>query len=224
MCRFNVSATSETGDLRVNRWIGCRIRVRAAFLADGNSISYTGCNNESIEEGEYMVSFIRNFCFITLLAAVCGSVPAEEGLEKRPVLSLDAANRMADACEAKAKMEGWNPVNIAIFDAGGDLKLFKRQDNAYLGSIDIAQLKGRSSVLLPFPTRFLGENIAYKNQDHPHGIQLVPGIVVFPGGLPIKTGNGHLLGGIGVSGATSDQDEQCAQASIDGIKNLLQNN
>ncbi|MEE2767027.1 MAG: heme-binding protein [Pseudomonadota bacterium] len=171
-----------------------------------------------------MMSFIRNFCFIVFLTAVCGPVSAEGGLEKRPVLSLDAANRMADACETKARMEGWNPVNIAIFDAGGDLKLFRRQDNAYLGSIDIAQLKGRSSVLLPFPTRFLGENIAYKNQGRPHGIQLVPGIVVFPGGLPVRTGNGHLLGGIGVSGATSDQDEKCAQAGIDGIRDLLQSN
>lgn len=156
--------------------------------------------------------------FIGFLSGTIGIVYA---IETRPMLSLDLAKKMADACEAKAKNEGWNPVNIAIYDAGGNLKLFRRQDDAYLGSVEIAQLKGRSSVLLPFSTRYLGENIAYKDPKRPHGIELVPGIVVFPGGLPIKTGSGQLLGGIGVSGATSDQDEKCAQTAIDAIGDQL---
>ncbi len=141
-------------------------------------------------------------------------------LTTKPVMTLVIAQRMAQACDAKAQSEGWRPLNIAIFDGGGNLKYFQRQDDAYLGNIEIAQLKGRSSVLLPYPTRAIGEDNAYGDPKRPHGIELVPGIVVFPGGLPVKTQSGQLIGGIGVSGATSDQDEQCAQAGIDAVKKI----
>ncbi|MBL27162.1 MAG: PduO protein, partial [Rhodospirillaceae bacterium] len=110
-------------------------------------------------------------------------------------------------------------VNIAIFDAGGNLKHFKRMDGSFLGSIEIAHLKGHTAAIFPRSTRARGE-LAYGG-DRPHGIELVPGIVVFPGGLPIMAGDGHQVGGIGVSGATSDQDEQCAQAAIDAVADRL---
>ncbi len=142
-------------------------------------------------------------------------------LETKPIMSLAIAQKMAAACDAMARAKAWRPVNIAIFDEGGNLKYFQRQDGAFLGSIEIAQLKGRTSVLLPFPTRLIGDDIAYKDPKRPHGIELVPGLVVFPGGLPVKTQAGQLIGGIGVSGATSDQDEHCAQAGIDAVKHLL---
>jgi len=131
--------------------------------------------------------------FILLLLSTADCFSAE-ALQFKPVMTLAMANKMADACEQKAKSENWNPVNIAIFDQGGNLQLFRRQDDAYLGSIKIAQLKGHSSAVLPFSTRHLGEKIAYKDPTRPHGIELVPGVVVFPGGLPVKTQSGHLIG------------------------------
>ena len=141
-------------------------------------------------------------------------------LDTKPYLTLDMAEKMADACEAKATAEGWRKVNIAIYDDGGNLKLFRRQDGAFMHSIQIAQLKGRTSAGLPRSTRALGE-FAYANPERPYGIELVPGFAVFPGGLPIVTADGAQIGGIGVSGATGDQDEECAQAGIDAVADLL---
>ena len=112
--------------------------------------------------------------------------PLAHAVEQRPMLTLKEANKMADACEAYAKKKGWRPVNIAIVDSGANLKLFRRQDDAFIGSIDIAELKAKSSARIPVPTRALGDNVAYKNPKRPHGVQFVPGIAVFPGDRPLK--------------------------------------
>jgi glc operon protein GlcG len=131
--------------------------------------------------------------------------------EKKTVLNLETAKKMAAACEAKAKAEGWK-MNIAIVDAGGNMKYFLRQDDAFLGSVKIAQLKANTSSSFPFSTKQIGE-IA-KNVP---GIAFVPGIVTFEGGLPIKTGGGEPIGAIGVSGGTAEQDGICAQAGLDAV-------
>ena len=131
------------------------------------------------------------------------------------------AQKMADACEAKAEAGGWRKVNIAIFDDGANLKLFRRQDGSFTHSIQIAQLKARTSAGVPRTTRALGD-FTYTNPDRPYGIEHVPGLVVFPGGLPIIAGDGTQIGGIGVSGATGDQDEACAQAGLDAIADQLE--
>ena len=154
---------------------------------------------------------MRKFMALIVLGLSFGA----NALETKPVLSLALANKMADACEQKANAEGWRKINIAIYDDGGNLKLFRRQDGAFMHSIQIAQLKGRTSAGMPRSTRQLGE-INY-SKTHPYGIEQVPGLVIFPGGLPIITAGGEHIGGIGVSGATGDQDEECAQAAIDAI-------
>ena len=134
--------------------------------------------------------------------------------------TLEMAKKMADACEALAEKKSWRKINIAIYDDGGNLKLFRRQDNSYLHSIKIAQLKAQTSAGLPMSTRQLGD-LAFKDKERPHGIEYVEGFVVFPGGLPILTSNGVQLGGIGVSGATAAQDEECAQAGLEAISKEL---
>jgi len=144
---------------------------------------------------------------------------AASALETKPYLTLEMATKMADACEAKAAAESWRKVNIAIYDDGGNLKLFRRQDGAFLHSIKIAKLKGHTSSGMPRSTRKLGE-INFSKVP-PLGIDNVPGFVIFPGGLPILTDNGDQIGGIGVSGATGDQDEACGQAGLDAIAQLL---
>jgi uncharacterized protein GlcG (DUF336 family) len=141
-------------------------------------------------------------------------------MPQKPYLTLDMANLIADACEQKALSEGWRKVNIAIYDEGANLKLFRRQDGAYLHSVKISQLKGHTSAGLPRSTRSLGV-LNYKNPEKPYGIEEVPGLVIFPGGLPIITRTGYQIGGVGVSGATGDQDEQCARAGIDAIREQL---
>ena len=144
-------------------------------------------------------------------------------LEMKPVIDLSLAKKMADACEAKKATTNWNPINIAIVDSGADLILFRRQDGAFLGSIDIAIRKATSSAMIPRSTRKVGE-LAYGEEGKlgPRpGVATVDFLVPFAGGLPIRTESGHLIGAIGVSGASSDQDEECAQAAIDAVKHLL---
>jgi uncharacterized protein GlcG (DUF336 family) len=148
----------------------------------------------------------------TLLAAA-GSAAA---IEQRPYLTLEVAKKMAAACEAKARQEGWK-MNIAIVDNGGNLKYFLRQDDAFLKSIEIAQMKAGTSAGFPFSTKQVGEIAATRVP----GIAHVPGIATFEGGLPIMTADGKHIGAIGVSGATAEQDGMCAQAGLDAVKNDL---
>lgn len=132
------------------------------------------------------------------------------------MLTLETAMKMAAACEAKAKAEGWK-MNIAILDDGGNLKYFQRMDGAYRGSIEISQLKANTSSMFPFSTKQVGDIV----KDRVPGLAFVPGLVTFEGGLPIVTAGGEHIGAIGVSGARSDQDGVCAQAGLDAVKDLL---
>jgi glc operon protein GlcG len=157
----------------------------------------------------------RQLVLTTALLGLLAAGPAA-------AFELGMAKQMADACEAKAGQEGWK-MNIAVVDSGADLVLFRRMDGAFLGSVDIAQMKAQSSAKLPFPTRTLGE-IAFGKDGEPGGtpgIAMVPGLAAFPGGLPVKHADGTLLGAIGVSGGTGDQDEMCAQAGLDAVTDQL---
>jgi uncharacterized protein GlcG (DUF336 family) len=160
-----------------------------------------------------MKKTLLSISLIPLFTALTGSAVA---LEQRPILTLEVAKKMAAACEARAKQEGWK-MNIAIVDTGGSLKYFLRQDDAFLKSIEIAQLKAGTSAGLPFSTKQIGEIAATRVP----GIAYVPGIVTFEGGLPIMTADGKQIGAIGVSGATAEQDGLCAQAAVDAVKNDL---
>jgi uncharacterized protein GlcG (DUF336 family) len=146
-----------------------------------------------------------------------------KALDQKPVLTLEIANKMADACEAAQAANGWRPLNIAIVDDGGNLKLFRRQENAFLGSISISQDKAWTSAMFPFSTRTVAE-ISFGKAGEPAmvpGLAFSPGLAAFAGGLPIMTAGGQQIGGIGVSGASADEDEMCAQAGIDAVKDML---
>ena len=149
------------------------------------------------------------------------AVATAEELPTKPTLSLDAAKRAADGCETMAREKGWN-INIAIVDDGAHLVLFRHMPGSPLISRDIAIRKAETAIKIPRPTRALGER-AYGTGGKPAaapGIAAIGGLTLFPGGLPIKAGTTP-IGGIGVSGVTGDQDEECAQAGIDAIADLL---
>lgn len=160
-----------------------------------------------------MKRIIATFASATVVALAAAGAFAQQA---KTTISLDTAKKAAAACEALAKKEGWNMIT-AIMDDGGNLKYLSRMDNAFLGSIQIAQLKANTSASFPFSTRQVGD-IAQK---YVPGIVHVPGVVTFAGGLPIVTAKGEHLGSIGVSGASADQDEQCAQAALDAVKSDL---
>jgi glc operon protein GlcG len=158
---------------------------------------------------------------LSVIAGLGLCSPAASALDMTPTLSLDIAKKMADGCLAKAQEKGWK-MNISIVDSGANAIVFDRMNGAFLGSGDISRHKAETSAKFPLPTRFV-EELGY-GKDHKGGtlpgIVLVPGMVAFAGGLPIMAGTAH-IGGIGVSGGTADEDEMCAQAGLDAVKDLL---
>jgi uncharacterized protein GlcG (DUF336 family) len=142
--------------------------------------------------------------------------------DKVPIISLELAKKMAAGCEAKAKDQNWK-MNISVVDSGANEILFVKMNGAFLGSREIAFHKAQTAANFPFPTRFFSE-LAFgkdlKGGKEP-GIAYVHNLTAFPGGLPIMTADKWQIGAIGVSGATADQDEACAQAGIDAAEDDL---
>jgi uncharacterized protein GlcG (DUF336 family) len=157
---------------------------------------------------------LKRFSLSVAVLAV-GLASSASALETKPVLSLDAAEKMALACDKYAASNGWK-MNIAVLDDGGGLLYFRRHPAAFRGSVDISINKAWTATQFGFPTRLFGSTIV----NMAPGIQYTPRLIVFPGGLPIRAGEA-LVGGIGVSGASGDQDEECAQVGLDAVKDLL---
>src|SRR5436189_1583168 len=118
---------------------------------------------------------------------------------------------MAEAGEAEARKNGWN-VAIAIMDASGGLILFRKLDETQPGSIAVAQGKARAAALFKRPSKAMEESIAAGKT----AFLSVEGIVPMQGGLPLVV-EGKVIGAVGVSGVTSAQDEQVAQAALRGL-------
>jgi glc operon protein GlcG len=135
--------------------------------------------------------------------------PAPYGM---PITNEQAKKVMAGA-EAEAKKNNW-PVAIVILDSGGQMVMMQRLDNTQWGSSDIAKEKARSAVALRRPTKALQDAIA---QGGVNLRFLSTGFSVLEGGIPIIV-DGKIIGSIGVSGVTSQQDAQTAQAGIDNLK------
>ncbi len=167
--------------------------------------------------------FIKLFTSASMLWALVLICSSAHAIETKPMLTLSVANGIADACENLQRETGFRPIVIAIYDDGGNLKLFRRQENAFLGSILVAHMKATTSSSFPFSSRFLEELVYGKDGQPgviPGGAEL-PGHAAFAGGLPIITKSGAHIGSVGVSGASADEDEQCAQAGLDAVKDLL---
>ena len=105
-------------------------------------------------------------------------------------------------------------VNIAVLDSGTQLTAFARMDGAFLGSIDVALNKARTSVLFGEATEVVGEWC--KPASPAHGLERTNGgLIVFGGGVPVRGTDGRLIGAVGVSGGAPDQDAEVARAAAD---------
>ncbi len=130
-------------------------------------------------------------------------------------ISLDQA--MAALAAAREKSEELGvAMNIAVVDAGANLKAFARMDGAWRGSIDISIKKARTSRLFDMPTGAIGElsqpggplyQIEVSNE----------GLITFPGGVPIEGADGVVIGAIGVSGSTVEDDHEVAVAGAEAV-------
>jgi uncharacterized protein GlcG (DUF336 family) len=129
-------------------------------------------------------------------------------------ITLDQAKRVLSAAEAEAKKNSWNVV-ISIVDTGGQLVAMSRLDNTQFGSVEVAREKAYSSVAFRRPTKIFQDAIA-KGGENVRLLGLT-GASMLEGGIPIIV-DGKVVGGIGVSGVTSAQDAQIAQAGIDALK------
>ena len=130
-------------------------------------------------------------------------------------ITLSQAERVVDSALGKAHETG-TLMNIAVVDAGGNLKAFQRMDGAWLGSIDIALKKARTARYFDMPTGDLG---GMSQPGGPlFGIEVSNGgLITFPGGIPLRNTSGEVVGAIGVSGSTVENDHAVAEA---GAKSL----
>jgi len=133
------------------------------------------------------------------------------------VITLSEARRVIAAAEAKAREIG-QPMNIAIVDAGGNLVSHVRMDGAWIGSIDISINKGFTARAFDIETAQLAENSQPGQQFF--GIQASNRgrIMIFAGGIPLQR-NGSVVGAIGVSGGSGDQDQTVATAGAAAFVN-----
>ncbi len=145
--------------------------------------------------------------FFAFAAACVFSLSAHAQVLDKKTLSLDAANKIIAGAIAEAKANNWL-VDIAIVDEGGNLLSFQRMDGALIGSIDVAIGKARTASLFRRPTKVL-EEVAKTRP----GIVTLPNGVLLQGGVPAVV-NGQTVAAVGVSGVTSQQDEQIAEAGI----------
>jgi uncharacterized protein GlcG (DUF336 family) len=125
-------------------------------------------------------------------------------------LTLGQGQAILHAATAKAKEIGI-AASVVVLDAAGHLKAFSRMDGAWLGSIDVAMKKARTSVLFEMETQNVWK--VCKPGAQAHGLeQTNDGLVTFAGGIPLKAPGGQLLGTIGVSGGQVTQDFEIASA------------
>ncbi|HVZ23393.1 MAG TPA: heme-binding protein [Vicinamibacterales bacterium] len=128
-------------------------------------------------------------------------------------IHLASAKRAVAAALAEAQKNGWT-MAVAVVDAAGDLVCFEKMDETQTGSVDVAQAKARSAARFKRPTKAFQDALTAT----PDGLRIlgIAGAVPVEGGLPIAIGD-KIVGAIGVSGGTSQQDGQCAKAGIDAL-------
>ena len=133
-----------------------------------------------------------------------------------PNITLAQAQTAIAAAEKKAAELG-TKMDIAIVDSGTNLTAFARMDGAWIGSIDIAMKKARTARYFDMPTGAIGglsqPGGPLYNIEHSNG-----GLITFPGGLPITDASGEIIGAIGVSGSTVEDDHAVAEAGVAAIK------
>ena len=147
---------------------------------------------------------------VVLYAAVAQAQVPQYG----PNITLEQARKAHAAADAEARKNNW-PVAITVVDTAGQLVLFQRHDNTQTASVNVAQDKAVSAAMYRRPTKVMQDALAAGGA----GVRFLNlrGASVVDGGLPIYV-DGKIVGGIGVSGVTSEQDAQIAKAGADSLK------
>jgi uncharacterized protein GlcG (DUF336 family) len=138
-----------------------------------------------------------------------------EGIMEMSDIRLDQAQVVVEAAVKKAQ-EIATLMNVTVIDAGGNLKAFARMDGAWLGSIDISAKQARTARFFDMDSGEIGKlsqpggplyNIEVSNG----------GLITFPGGVPLTNASGEVIGAIGVSGSTVENDHAVATAGANAV-------
>ncbi len=157
--------------------------------------------------------FVRFFAAALLCTLLAAVLPAQ--LRTKKALTLEAARKIAAAAEQFA-VKNKLSLAITILDDGGHLLYFQKMDGVQIASIEISARKAESALNFRRPSKAMADR-ALKE---PHVIAL-PGAFPFEGGLPLAAGD-DIIGAIGISGATSAEDAQAAQAGVDVLAKMTQ--
>jgi len=153
---------------------------------------------------------------LTLLLVICtlgtaiAQMPNPYGLP----ISLENAKKAAAPALAEAAKNNWN-MAVAIVDPAGNLVYYEKMDNTQLGSANVAIDKARTAALFKRPSKAFQDTLVAGGDSV--RILKLQGVVPVEGGIPLVM-DGKIVGAIGVSGATSAQDGQCAKAGADAVK------
>ncbi|MEX0291422.1 MAG: heme-binding protein [Flavobacteriaceae bacterium] len=155
----------------------------------------------------YLITVVALFA-VHLFSATLYSQITHDISHEEALMALMAAKKKAEESDVL--------VNIAVVDAGANLKAFVRMDASFLGSIDVAIKKAKTARYFDSDTGELGKltqpgGVIY-NIEHSNG-----GLITFPGGIPIRNKKGKIVGAIGVSGGTIEQDAEIATAGATSI-------
>jgi len=149
--------------------------------------------------------------------SLVATVLSQAQLADKKALTLQIAKQVAAAAE-QAATANHNHMFVLIVDDGGNLMYMERMDDAQLGSFNVALAKARSAVFFKRPTKMF-EDAVIKNGYTP--ILKLPEAMPIEGGIPLLV-DGHILGAIGVSGGTPQEDGKAAQAGADAFPGIVQ--
>lgn len=158
--------------------------------------------------------FVRFFFSLLSVCALSAAAFAQQAPSYGAPITLAQARKVVAAAEAEAAKNKWNVV-VAIVDTGGNLVLLERMDDTQIFSIEIAQKKARTANGMRRPSKVFDDLIAGGGV----GVRVlgIDQLVPIEGGIPLMV-EGKIVGAIGVSGVTSQQDGQIAAAGVAALK------
>ncbi len=154
---------------------------------------------------------MKTLTCITGVLALAVSAGASQAQSYGADIGVEAARKVAAATVAECAKNSWR-VAVAVVDTHGAMVFFERIDDTQIASIKIAIAKARAAATFRRPTRVFADGIAKGGT----ALVTLPGVIGSPGGIPLVVG-GKMIGAVGVSGVTGDQDEQCAKAGASAL-------
>jgi uncharacterized protein GlcG (DUF336 family) len=177
--------------------------------------SDVACIDPTLIDNETM-PIKRTLAALAFTVAAFGQAPAAApaNIPYGTSITADAAKKIAAAAVAEARKNNW-AMAVAVVDTGGYLVYFERMPDTQLGSVEVSMAKAKSAALFRRPTKSFQDTVAAGGA----GLRMLglPGAVPVEGGIPLIV-DGKLIGAIGASGGTSDQDGSTAQAGVAAMK------